>query len=135
MPVHLLAVAARMSGRFDEGRALYLRSIALNEELGEAVMVAGEYRNLAYLELRSGDPVRARELFGEAAVRFERLDAPAMAPYLAFDRATVASLDSDAAAAAAHLRAAKALWADLGEVPDPDDAAEIADLERRLGAR
>jgi hypothetical protein len=134
MPVHLRAVAARMTGRYDEARALYLRSIALNDELGESAMAAAEHRNLAYLDIRAGNAARARELFAESARRFTAVDAPAMAPYLTFDQATIAYLDGDHRAAAERLAAAEAEWAQQGAVPDPDDAAEIADLRDRLGA-
>src|SRR5437763_214385 len=54
MPIHMLAVAARMAGRPDEARALYEESIALNDELGETRMAALEHRNLAYVELHAG---------------------------------------------------------------------------------
>jgi tetratricopeptide (TPR) repeat protein len=135
MPLHLRAVAARMSGSFDEARELYLESIALNEELGEAMMAAAEHRNLAYSELRCGETARARQLFHEAMAAFASLEVGAMAPYLEFDRATLASLDGDYEAAMAHLQAAKARWAQSGAVPDPDDAAEIAHLERKLAPR
>jgi tetratricopeptide (TPR) repeat protein len=132
MPLHLRAVAARMSGRYEEGRDLYLRSIAVNDALGEAAMAAAEHRNLAYLEIRAGNHDRARELFAQSAARFARVHAPTMAPYLTFDRATVAALDGDHATATALLAAAQRQWDEQGVVPDPDDAAEIAGLERRL---
>jgi hypothetical protein len=53
-------------------------------------------------------------------------------PYLAFDEATVAALDADPASAAEKLTAAEELFAARGVVPDPDDAAEIAELRREL---
>jgi ATP/maltotriose-dependent transcriptional regulator MalT len=132
MPLHLRAAAARMKGQYDEGRELYLTSIAINEELGEPGMAAAEYRNLAYLEIRAGNVARARELFAESAARFAGLDTPAMAAYLTFDAATLAALDGDYETAAARLRAADAQWAEQRAVPDPDDAAEITALRREL---
>jgi hypothetical protein len=134
MPLHLRAVAARMTGRAGEGRQLYLKSIALNESLGESAMAAAEHRNLAYLELRAGDVARARELFAESARRFDGIAAAAMAPYLTFDRATVATLDGDLQTAAALLLAAERQWQRHGVVPDPDDAGEVAELKRVLAA-
>jgi tetratricopeptide (TPR) repeat protein len=80
MPLHLLAVAARMGGRHDEARDLYTRSIALNDELGEARFAAVEHRNLAYVEIRAGQLDRARELFAESRRRLAGLDYPALAP-------------------------------------------------------
>lgn len=132
MPLHLRAVAERMSGRLETGRELYLNSIALNDRLGEWIMAAAEHRNLAYLEIRAGDVDRARELFAESASRFAGLDVPAMRPYLMFDAATLSALGGDYAAAAAKLHAAQAQWAAQGAEPDPDDAAEISALRQRL---
>ena len=132
MPLHLRAVAARMAGRYDEGRERYVQSIALNDSLGEAAMAAAEHRNLAYLEIRAGDTDRARELFAESVRRFEELDVPTMSAYLIFDQATVAALDGDYPTASALLATAQTQWDEQGVVPDPDDAAEIADLRRRL---
>jgi tetratricopeptide (TPR) repeat protein len=132
MPVHLRAVAARMAGRYDEGRELYRHSIALNEALGEATMAAVEHRNLAYLEIRAGNRDRARELFAESVMRLQNVDAPTMAAYLTFDQATIAAMDGDYETASARLTAAQRQWDEQGVLPDPDDAAEIADLRRRL---
>jgi hypothetical protein len=132
MPLHLRAVAARMSGQLETARELYLNSIALNDRLGERVMAAAEHRNLAYVEIRAGDAARARELFAESRERFAGLDAPAMRPYLTFDAATLAALAGDYDAAAANLHAAQAEWAAQGVEPDPDDAAEISALRQQL---
>jgi hypothetical protein len=134
MPLHLRAVAARMQGRFDEGRELYLASIALNDELGELAMAAAEHRNLAYLEIHAGNVERARELFAAAAARCAGLAVPGLEPYLTFDGATLAALDGDYQTAAARLRDAEAQWAEHGVVPDPDDAAELAALRRQIAA-
>src|SRR5438105_5376814 len=42
MPLHMRAAAARMEGRLDEARALYIESRQLNESLGNNTNVAGE---------------------------------------------------------------------------------------------
>jgi tetratricopeptide (TPR) repeat protein len=132
MPVHLRAVAARMAGRYSESRELYLQSIALNEALGEHRMAAAEHRNLAYVELRAGNLDRARELFAEAVIRLQNVDATTMTPYLTFDQATIAALDGDYETASIRLSAAQRQWEEKGVVPDPDDAAEVAHLQRKL---
>lgn len=132
MPLHLEAVAARMSGEIDRSRDLYRSSIALNDELGEVRMAALEHRNLAYLELRADEPGRARALIAESRRRLADVDAPALAPYLMFDEATVAALDGDLESAAAKLAAAEDMFRAAGVVPDPDDAAEIARLHAQL---
>ncbi len=132
MPLHLQSVAARMAGHLDEARELYLRSIELSEELGEARMAAAEHRNLAYVELRAGNESRARELLAECQRRLMSEDTSALAPYLTFDEATVAALDGDLETAAAKLGDADRQFTELGLVPDPDDAAELALLRRLL---
>jgi tetratricopeptide (TPR) repeat protein len=134
MPLHLRAVAARMSGRYDEARELYLESIRLNDALGEEYMAAAEHRNLAYSEIRAGNVATARDLISEARRRVAGRDFPTLRPYLIFDEATIAALDSDYRTAAARLREADGEFEAQGIVPDPDDAAEIADLRRRVSA-
>lgn len=132
MPLHLRAVAARMDGRHDEARLLYLESIDLNDALGEAGMAAAEHRNLAYSEMHAGDTDRALELFAEARRRVVGKDVRSLVPYLTFDEATLAALGSDHVTAAAKLREAEEQFDAQGVVPDPDDAFEIAELRRRL---
>lgn len=133
MPLHLRAVAARMTGDLDAARELYQASIRLNDELGEALMSAAEHRNLAYVELRAGGVEEARGLFAEAARRVGLLGSSALDAYLTLDRATVALLDGDRDTAWARLADAEAQFAQLGVVPDPDDAWEMTALRDRLG--
>ena len=135
MPLHLRAVAARMAGHHQEARALYEQSIELNDELNEPLMAAAEHRNLAYVEIRVGDSLRARELFATARQRLAGLDSAVLAPYLIFDEATDAALDGDYASASVKLADADRAFREQGIVPDPDDAFEIADLRRRLESR
>lgn len=134
MPIHLLAVAARMAGRVDDARALYRRAIELNDALDEARMAAVEHRNLAYVEIQAGDPAEARRLFSESRRRLSGVEAPMLTPYLTLDEATIAVLDGDIDSARAKLEAAEALFGQQGVVPDPDDAVEIARVRQRLGA-
>ena len=67
IPLHMQAAAARMRGDLGPARELYLESIELNRQLGDDRMVAGEYRNLAYVELHDGHVARARDLFSSSA--------------------------------------------------------------------
>ena len=132
MPIHLEAVAARMAGRDEDARALYLRSIALNDALDEATMAAAERRNLAYVEIHAGNHDQARRLFAESRRRLQGVEAPTLIPYLTFDEATTALLDGDIPTARARLDEAEAQFAQQGVVPDPDDAAEISRIRQRL---
>lgn len=132
MPLHMRAVAARMSGESGLARELYVQSIELNRSLGEERMVAAEQHNLAYVELQSGKPDRAKELFKLAREDAQRIAYKALDPYLVGDLAVVAEIDADPSAAARLAGAAAAAFAAVGQVPDPDDAAEQQRLRERL---
>lgn len=133
MPLHLRAASARMSGRYDDARRLYLESIDLNDALNEAGMSAAERRNLAYTEMHAGNIADALELFAEARRRAAGL--ASLVPYLTLDEAAVALLGSDDETARAKLRSAEDQFREQGVIPDPDDAFEIAELRQRLGSK
>lgn len=133
MPIHLLAVAARLEGRSDESRTLYRESIALNESLDESRMAALEHRNLAYVELHAGDVEAAKELIAESRQRLVGVDDPMLGPYLTFDDAVLAAVDGDNEEAVRLLVEADAQFRTLAIVPDPDDAAEMAALRQAMG--
>jgi tetratricopeptide (TPR) repeat protein len=132
MPIHLLAVGARMSGEYAEARLLYRESINLNRELGENRMVAAEHRNLAYVELHDGHLDRARELFASAVELARAAKYDALEPFLLQDAAVLALEDGDRDRAAELLVDTQAAFASAGQVPDPDDAAELEALQSRL---
>jgi hypothetical protein len=103
-----MAVAARLRGEYGNARLLYLESIELNRELGDDRMVAAEHRNLAYVELHDGHVDRARELFAVTAV--------------------LSLEDGDSQKA----RELAGRFVAAGGVLDPDDAAELENLQVRL---
>ncbi|WP_306214065.1 tetratricopeptide repeat protein [Actinoplanes sp. RD1] len=117
-PRHVLAAAARMSGDHATARDRYEESIALNRELGRDGTVRTELYNLAFTELHLGNPGRARELFAHSRGIGEQ--------YEAIADAALAAADGDHARAARALEAAGAAFTAAGQVPDPDDAAEMA---------
>jgi hypothetical protein len=133
MPIHLLAVGARMRGEYAEARLLYLESIDLNRELGEDRMFAAEHRNLAYVELHDGRADRARELFASTVDLVGVGDYGSFEPYLLQDAAVLALEDGDRDRAAELVAATQAAFDAAGEIPDPDDAAELEALQSRLG--
>jgi tetratricopeptide (TPR) repeat protein len=132
MPLHMQAVAARMSGNLAEARALYEESIELNQSLGEERMVGAELHNLAYVELRDGRHDRARELFTQARHEAKRTGYDALKPYLVADLAVIAAADGKTTTAARLAGAAAAAFAATGQVPDPDDATEHQRLRDEL---
>lgn len=132
MPIHLMAVAARMRREYAEARLLYLESIDLNRELGEDRMVAAEHRNLAYVELHDGHLDRARELFASAVKLARAAKYDALEPYLLQDAAVLAFEDGDRDRAAQLVADTQAGFASAGQIPDPDDAAELEALQSGL---
>ena len=126
------AVAARMSGNLAEARGLYEESIKLNRALGEGLMVAAEYHNLAYVKLRDGHHDRAQRLFRRARDEAKRTGDNALDPYLVGDLAVMAAVAGKATTAARLAGAAAAAFAAAGQIPDPDDATEQQRLRTRL---
>ncbi|WP_436758573.1 hypothetical protein [Streptosporangium sp. V21-05] len=125
-PRHVLAAVARMSGDLLRARDLYRESIALNEVLGRPETVSSEYHNLAFCELGLGDLDVARRLFAEGRERVFRNGWDDFVPYVCVAGAALASAEGDHGRAARLAGVADAAFASLGQVPDPDDAADLA---------
>jgi hypothetical protein len=132
MPLHMEAVAARMSGDRGLARRLYEESIEFNRRLGEERMVAGEFHNLAYVELHDGRFARAKDLFAQALAEARRLDYEGLFPYLIGDAAVISAEEGETERAARLAGAADAAFVAGGQVPDPDDAAEQDRLRAKL---
>lgn len=132
MPIHIQAVVARMRGDLAAARELYQASIDLNESLGEERMVAAEHHNLGYVELHDGNIERARALFGEARRLSVLSGFEGLFPHLVVDAAVLTMVDGDPSTAARLAGSASAAFGSLGQMPDPDDAAEQDRLRDRL---
>ncbi|MGI5522392.1 tetratricopeptide repeat protein [Micromonospora sp. CA-259024] len=127
-PRHVLAGVARMSGDLLRARDLYRESIALNETLDQPKMVNSEYHNLAFCELGLGNLDAARTLFAENRERVFRNDWADFVPYVCVAGAALAAAEGDHSRAARMIGVADAAFAALGQVPDPDDAADLAKI-------
>ncbi|MEH1028967.1 tetratricopeptide repeat protein [Micromonospora profundi] len=125
-PRHVLAGVARMSGDLARARDLYRESIALNEALDQPMTVNSEYHNLAFCELGMGNLDVARQLFAEGRERVFRNDWADFVPYVCVADAVLASVEGDHSRAARMVGVTDAAFASLGQVPDPDDAADLA---------
>ncbi|TQS46151.1 tetratricopeptide repeat protein [Cryptosporangium phraense] len=125
-PRHVLAAVARLSGNYELARERYLASIALNEELGRPEAVNSESYNLAFTELRLGNRDRARELFAEVRERVFREGYDSFVPYLGVAASALAAADGDDELAARMIGLTDAAYAEIGQVPDPDDAQELS---------
>ncbi|GIF23629.1 pimeloyl-ACP methyl ester carboxylesterase [Actinoplanes tereljensis] len=127
-PRHVLAAVARLSGDHAEARIRYLASIELNELLGQPELVNAEYHNLAFTELHLGHLDRARELFAEGRERVFAHGYRDFLPYLGVAAAAMASADGDHRRAARMAGFTDSAYATITQVPDPDDAAELANV-------
>ncbi len=125
-PRHVLAAVARMSGDLEQAKELYRESIALNETLGRPEVVNSEYHNLAFCELHSGHLDVARQLFAEGRERVFGHGWADFVPYVCLAGAALASAEGDHRRAARLLGVTDVAFAALGQVPDPDDAADLA---------
>ncbi|MEV6368046.1 tetratricopeptide repeat protein [Micromonospora musae] len=127
-PRHVLAGVARMSGDLLRARGLYRESIALNEELGRPETVNSEYHNLAFCELGLGNLDVARKLFAENRERVFGNGWTDFVPYVCVAGAALASAEGDSTRAARMIGVTDAAFAALGQIPDPDDAADLAKM-------
>jgi hypothetical protein len=136
-PLHMRAAAARMEGRFEEARALYLESRAINERLGNEGNVAGEDHNLFYVALHSGDRAEAERRFRASSEWIFAHDDAYLRPYALLDAGVLALHHGDFKRAGHLVAAAQRIFEDTDSVPDPDDRVELdgamARLEVELG--
>lgn len=139
IPLHMRAAAARMEGSYGEARELYLRSIELNEQLGNEVNIAGENHNLVHVELRSGNREEAVRRFAAARDWIFANDNAYLRPYVFLDAGVLALHDGDDERACRLLALADGIFRDTDAIPDPDDYVEleeaVAALQERLGDR
>ena len=125
-PRHVLAAVARMSGNLEQARVLYRDSIALNETLDQPENVNSEIHNLAFCELKLGNLEQAQTLFTTSRERVFQEGWDSFVPYVCVAGAALASAEGDHRRAAVMVGVADAAFTGIGQVPDPDDAADLA---------
>ncbi|WP_127502752.1 tetratricopeptide repeat protein [Actinoplanes solisilvae] len=133
-PRHVLAAVARLAGDYPLARDRYLASIELNAELGHDETVITEKHNLAMTALRLGDVDQARELSATVREWVLGKNDKTLLPYVGVAAAAIATAENDAPRAAAMAGFSDAAFAALGQVPDPDDAAELNAIRASAGA-
>lgn len=137
LPLHMRAASARVEGRYDDARELYLRSIELNEQLGNEVNVAGENHNLFYVELHSGNREAAQRRLEIAREWIFAHENAYLRPYAFLDAGVLALHDGDDEIACQLVACADQIFRDTDSIPDPDDYVELeratATLQERLG--
>jgi tetratricopeptide (TPR) repeat protein len=139
LPLHMRAAADRMEGKYDQARELYLRSIELNERLGNDSMVAAENHNLVYVELHSGNRAEAERRFRASSEWIFANENAYLRPYSFLDAGVVALHDGADELACRLVACAQRIFEDTDSIPDPDDYVElenaVAELQQRLGDR
>ena len=139
MPLHMRAAAARMEGKLDEARELYLESRELNERLGNDQNVIGEDHNLGHVALHSGDRDEAERRFRSAREWIFNHDNAYLTPYAYLDAGVLALHDGDLDRACRLVSVATRIFEETDSIPDPDDRVEldsaVATLQARLGER
>ena len=139
MPLHMRAAAARMEGRLDEARALYLESREINEAIGNFANVAGEDHNLVHVALHGGDRREAERRFRASSEWIFANDDAYLRPYAILDAGILALHDGDLERAGRLVACAQRTFQDSDAIPDPDDGVEldhaIARLKERLEDR
>ena len=131
-PLHLEAAGVRMLRDYAAARELYLESLALSENEGNARRVAMEQHNLGWVELHL-------DHIDEAAMRFQLLDLSAGADAYAdawkdVNWAAVHAARGDEAEARRRLERGERALEKLGVVLDPDDQFELDWVRSRLSA-
>ena len=129
-PLHLQAAGVRLQGDCATARELYLESLELNAELGNAAWVTLEQHNLGWVELRLGNVDEAESRFSERDAHAGE-DAYGNA-WSDLNRAAIAIARGDAAEARRRFAVGSQALRELGVALDPDDQSEREWLSRQL---
>jgi non-specific serine/threonine protein kinase len=121
IPLHCLAEATRLGGDIDSARSLYVESIALNERLGNADMVAMEQSNLAALETSAHRTHVAARLLGPSLRHLHATTNMYVLPYAVFNAGGVLLAAGRAEPAARLFGAADEMFETSGMAVDPAD--------------
>ena len=125
-------VEARIEGRLDEARRLYLESRELAERAGDRAGVAGEDHNLGHVALRGGNPSEARRRFAAAREWIVETPNAYLRPYAFLDAAVMALHDGELERSTQLLARADRSFTEAGTIADPDDQLEFDAAHDRL---
>jgi len=131
-PLHMLAQASRLTGRFGDAAAFFEASLSLCRKLGDHGMALIELVNWGHVELRRGNVERAESLFQENVALAGEVDDPYDVALRALSDAAVAAARGNAQRARGLLVEARALLARERVTLASDDQRELDELERRV---
>jgi tetratricopeptide (TPR) repeat protein len=129
-PLHLQAAGTRLQGNYPAARELYLESLRLNTELGNATWVWTELHNLGWVELHIGNVEAARSRFRERDAATDP-DAYGEA-WKELNWSAVAAAEGDLTQARRRYAAGTSALDRLGMTLDPDDRSELDWLTGQL---
>lgn len=122
--IHCLAALARLEGDYTRAVSLYMDSLNLCREVGDAGGLTVEQLNLGFMTLKKNDIDAAREWFTDSLrSAHERKDSYVIAPNL-LGLADVAARSGDPDRAARLLGSAESVLEKAALVWDPDDRLE-----------
>ncbi len=119
--LHVLGVAAQMSGDYPEARGWMSQRLQLAREMGDLRGVASEAGNLSVVAQRLGDLHRASDLAEESLRLADRLGDAWLIPYSLNSLAAIAVATHDFERAATLLSAADRLVTEQGAAWPPDE--------------
>lgn len=119
--LHVLGVAAQMTGRFQEARGWMSQRLELAREMGDLRAVSGEAGNLSQVERELGNLTRASDLAKEGLRLADQHGDAWMIPYALNGLAAIAVADHDYQRAVTLLSAADRLVTEQGIAWPPDE--------------
>ncbi len=119
--LHVLGVAAQMSGHYPEARDWMSRRLELAREMGDLRGVAAEAGNLSVVQQRLGNLPRAQDLAEESLRVADRLGDTWLIPYCLNSLAAIAVASHDFERAATLLSAADRMVTEQGAAWPPDE--------------
>lgn len=123
-PLHLLAAADRVEGRYEDAASRYRESIELNRALGNERWVDMETMNLAAAERGLGHLEDAETHLREALTRAQDGDADDLIPFCVLGFADIAAQRGEAERAGTLLGSIDAWLEGEAQILDPDDAPD-----------
>lgn len=136
--LHVLGVAAQMTGDWAEARQFMTQRMALARELGQYASIAAEASNLSMVELQLGHLGQAEALAREALEIDVRRDDEWAIPYSLMRLVQVAAGRGELERAAALLGAVEAMMSAQGAVWPPDERPHyertVAQLTEAMGS-
>jgi tetratricopeptide (TPR) repeat protein len=130
-PLFLNALAARMTGDYDQAATLFRQSVDLNRKLGDQGMVMAELLNLGLVEIHRGNVDIAEKCFAESE-KLGRANDPYGIAMANLRHALIAFARGNTGGSRALLQRVQSMLKEAKVDPVPDDQFEIDWLHGEL---